>query len=63
MMTHRHPITRRTLMRGAAAAFGLTPALAQNAGNWPDHAVRSGLTAPRGPGFNRSVPHPSQPCR
>src|SRR6188472_948712 len=50
MMTHRHPITRRTLMRGAAAtaAFGLTPALAQNAGNWPDHAVRMVIPYPAG---------------
>jgi tripartite-type tricarboxylate transporter receptor subunit TctC len=49
-MTHRHPITRRTLMRGAAAtaAFGLTPALAQNAGNWPDHAVRMVIPYPAG---------------
>ena len=50
MMTHRHPFTRRTLMRGAAAtaAFGLTPALAQNAGNWPDHAVRMVIPYPAG---------------
>ena len=50
MMTHRHPITRRTLMRGAAAtaAFGLTPALAQNVGNWPDHAVRMVIPYPAG---------------
>ena len=49
-MTHRHPITRRTLMRGAAAtaAFGLTPALARNAGNWPDHAVRMVIPYPAG---------------
>ena len=49
-MTHRHPITRRTLMRGAAAtaAFGLMPALAQNAGNWPDHAVRMVIPYPAG---------------
>ena len=49
-MTHRHPITRRTLMRGTAAtaAFGLTPALAQNAGNWPDHAVRIVVPYPAG---------------
>ena len=49
-MTHRHPITRRTLMRGAAAtaAVGLTPALAQNAGNWPDHAVRMVIPYPAG---------------
>ena len=32
-MTHRNPISRRTLIRGAAAtaAFGMTPALSQNA--------------------------------
>ena len=38
-MTHRNLISRRTLMRGAAAsaALGLTPARAQNAINWPDH--------------------------
>ena len=50
MMTHRNPITRRTLMRGAAAsaALGLTPALAQNAGNWPDHPVRMVVPYPAG---------------
>ena len=37
-----HSITRRTVLRGAAAAsvLGTAPALAQNAGNWPDHPLR-----------------------
>jgi tripartite-type tricarboxylate transporter receptor subunit TctC len=50
MMTHRNPITRRTLMRGAAAtaALGITPALAQNAGSWPDHPVRMVIPYPAG---------------
>ncbi|MEA2978748.1 MAG: hypothetical protein QOF09_571 [Alphaproteobacteria bacterium] len=50
MMTHRSPITRRTLLQGAAAiaALGATPALAQNAGNWPDHPVRLVIPYPAG---------------
>src|SRR4051812_5259607 len=49
-MTHRNSISRRTLMRGAAAAttFGLTPALAQNASNWPDHQIRMVVPYPAG---------------
>jgi tripartite-type tricarboxylate transporter receptor subunit TctC len=50
MMTHRSPITRRALLQGAAAiaALGATPALAQNAGNWPDHPVRLVIPYPAG---------------
>jgi tripartite-type tricarboxylate transporter receptor subunit TctC len=49
-MTHRNLISRRTLMRGAAAsaALGLTPARAQNAINWPDHTVRMIVPYPAG---------------
>jgi tripartite-type tricarboxylate transporter receptor subunit TctC len=49
-MTMTHPITRRALMRGAAAsaALGLTPALAQNADHWPDHPVRLVVPYPAG---------------
>ena len=45
-----HPISRRTLMRGAAAAtaLGAMPALAQNAGTWPDHPVRMIIPYPAG---------------
>ncbi len=45
-----HMISRRALMRGAAAtaAFGLTPALAQNARNWPDRSVRIVVPYPAG---------------
>src|SRR6266849_5090709 len=50
MTTHRHAISRRTLLRGAAATatLGLTPALAQNAGNWPNHPVRLIVPYPAG---------------
>jgi tripartite-type tricarboxylate transporter receptor subunit TctC len=49
-MTHRNPISRRTLIRGAAAtaAFGMTPALSQNAANWPDHPLRMIIPYPAG---------------
>ena len=45
-----HSISRRALMRGAAAtaALGLTPALAQNAANWPDHPLRMIVPYPAG---------------
>lgn len=45
-----HLVTRRTLLRGAAAAtaLGVTPGLAQNAGNWPDHPVRLIVPYPAG---------------
>ena len=49
-MTHRNLISRRTLLQGAAtsAALGLTPALAQNAANWPDHQIRMIVPYPAG---------------
>ena len=49
-MTHRNPITRRMLLQGAAgsAALSITPALAQNAANWPDHPVRVIVPYPAG---------------
>jgi tripartite-type tricarboxylate transporter receptor subunit TctC len=49
-MTQRNPITRRTLLRGAAAtaAFGFAPALAQNPGTWPDHPLRMIVPYPAG---------------
>jgi tripartite-type tricarboxylate transporter receptor subunit TctC len=49
-MSHRNPMTRRTLISGAAAtaALGLAPALAQNATNWPDRAVRLIVPYPAG---------------
>src|SRR5689334_9679851 len=49
-MTHRNPISRRTLMRGAAAsaALGLAPALAQTAAGWPDHQIRIIVPYPAG---------------
>ncbi len=45
-----HPVTRRMLLQGAAAAaaFGAAPALAQNAGNWPDHPLRMIIPYPAG---------------
>ena len=49
-MTHRNPISRRTLMQGAAAsaALGLAPALAQTAAGWPDHPIRMVIPYPAG---------------
>ena len=43
-------VTRRTLLRSAAAiaALGATPALAQNAANWPDHPLRMIIPYPAG---------------
>src|SRR5690242_21870330 len=48
MTGHRHSITRRTLLRGAAAAaaIGTTPALAQ--GHWPDRQIRLIVPYPAG---------------
>src|ERR1700749_4327064 len=45
-----HPITRRTVLRGAAAvaALGTAPAFAQNAGHWPDHPLRMIIPYPDG---------------
>jgi tripartite-type tricarboxylate transporter receptor subunit TctC len=49
-MMHRSSITRRALIRGAAATatLGFAPALAQNAGNWPDHPLRMVVPYPAG---------------
>ena len=49
-MTHRNLVSRRTFVQGAAAttAFGLTPALAQNAASWPDHPLRMVIPYPAG---------------
>ena len=49
-MTHRHAISRRTLLRGAAAtaSLGVTRVLAQSAGNWPNHPVRLIVPYPAG---------------
>jgi len=43
-------VTRRALLQGAAAAtaLGATPALAQNAGNWPDHPLHMIIPYPAG---------------
>src|SRR5262245_32297554 len=48
MTVHRHSISRRTLLRGAAAAaaIGTTPALGQ--GNWPDRQIRLIVPYPAG---------------
>ena len=50
-----HPVTRRTLLQGAAAiaALGAAPvfaqqAWAQNAGHWPDHPLRMIIPYPAG---------------
>jgi len=45
-----HSITRRTILRGAAAAsvLGAAPAFAQNAGGWPDHPLRLIVPYPAG---------------
>jgi tripartite-type tricarboxylate transporter receptor subunit TctC len=49
-MRHRNPLSRRTLMQGAAASaalgFGLGPTHAQS--NWPDHPVRIIVPYPAG---------------
>src|SRR5258708_29928912 len=45
-----HPITRRAILRSAAAAstLGAIPAFAQNAGSWPDHPLRLIVPYPAG---------------
>jgi tripartite-type tricarboxylate transporter receptor subunit TctC len=50
MMTHRNLISRRTLIRSAAAsaALGLTPALAQHTAGWPDRPIRMVVPYPAG---------------
>jgi tripartite-type tricarboxylate transporter receptor subunit TctC len=48
MTVHRHSVTRRTLLRGAAAAaaIGAVPARAQN--NWPERQIRVIVPYPAG---------------
>jgi tripartite-type tricarboxylate transporter receptor subunit TctC len=50
MPLHRNSITRRVFLRGAAAtaASSAAPALAQNAGDWPNHLVRLIVPYPAG---------------
>jgi tripartite-type tricarboxylate transporter receptor subunit TctC len=50
MPLHRNLITRRIFLRGAAAssASSVAPALAQNAGDWPNHLVRLIVPYPAG---------------
>ncbi len=50
MTTCRHSITRRTVLRGAAAtsAWGFAPAIAQNAGDWPNHPLKLIVPYPAG---------------
>jgi tripartite-type tricarboxylate transporter receptor subunit TctC len=45
-----HSITRRMMLRGAAAAsaFGALPVFAQNAASWPDHPLRMIVPYPAG---------------
>jgi tripartite-type tricarboxylate transporter receptor subunit TctC len=45
-----HSVTRRTILRGAAAASALSaaPAFAQNTGGWPDHPLRMIVPYPAG---------------
>jgi tripartite-type tricarboxylate transporter receptor subunit TctC len=45
-----HSVTRRTLLRGSAAAsaLGAIPAFAQNAGSWPEHPLRLIVPYPAG---------------
>src|SRR5258708_39447986 len=45
-----HSVTRRMMLRGAAAvsAFGVVPAFAQNTGSWPDHPLRLIVPYPAG---------------
>jgi tripartite-type tricarboxylate transporter receptor subunit TctC len=48
MKVHRHSVTRRTLLRGAAAAaaIGAVPARAQS--NWPERQIRVIVPYPAG---------------
>jgi tripartite-type tricarboxylate transporter receptor subunit TctC len=50
MSSHRRSITRRTVLRGAAAtaAAATMPARAQNAGGWPSHPVKLIIPYPAG---------------
>jgi tripartite-type tricarboxylate transporter receptor subunit TctC len=50
MPLHRNSITRRTFLGGAAAASAasVAPALAQNAGDWPNHPVKLIVPYPAG---------------
>jgi tripartite-type tricarboxylate transporter receptor subunit TctC len=50
MTTHRHALSRRTLLHAAAAtaALGIAPVLAQGSATWPSHPVRLIVPYPAG---------------